>query len=67
MITFYYRKEGIIFNTTAEFEVVKNIKEKICYFTSNSQRLVDIIRYFFNYNFHLNLEQWMTYQHLIMN
>ena len=32
------RKEGLIFNTTAEFEVVKTIKEKICFLTSNPQR-----------------------------
>lgn len=35
------RKEGHIFNTTAEFEVVKNIKEKICFLTSNPQRIYD--------------------------
>lgn len=35
------RKEGLIFNTTAEFEVVKTIKEKICFLTSNPQRSYD--------------------------
>lgn len=35
------RKEGLIFNTTAEFEVVKTIKEKICFLTSNPQRTYD--------------------------
>jgi centractin len=35
------RKEGLNFNTTAEFEVVKTMKEKICYLTSNPQRALD--------------------------
>ncbi|KAH7645183.1 Alpha-centractin [Dermatophagoides farinae] len=35
------RKEGLVFNTTAEFEVVKTIKEKICFLTSNQQRTYD--------------------------
>ena len=34
------RREGLIFNTTAEFEVVKSMKEKICCLSMNSQRLV---------------------------
>lgn len=29
------RKEGFNFNTTAEFEIVKNIKERACYLSSN--------------------------------
>jgi len=29
------RKEGFNFNTTAEFEIVKNIKEKACYISAN--------------------------------
>ncbi|RWS05629.1 Beta-centractin-like protein [Dinothrombium tinctorium] len=35
------RKEGLIFNTTAEFEIVKSIKEKICCLLSNPQRALD--------------------------
>lgn len=35
------RKEGLVFNTTAEFEVVKTIKEKICFLTNNPQRTYD--------------------------
>ncbi|RWS29057.1 Beta-centractin-like protein [Leptotrombidium deliense] len=37
------RKEGLIFNTTAEFEVVKSIKEKICCLMSNPQSDVAFI------------------------
>lgn len=40
-LKFLLRKEGLIFNTTAEFEVVKTIKEKICFLTSNPQRTYD--------------------------
>lgn len=32
------RREGLIFNTTAEFEVVKAMKEKICHLATNPQR-----------------------------
>ncbi|KAG1664566.1 Beta-centractin [Nymphon striatum] len=32
------RKEGADFHTTAEFEIVKTIKEKACYLSSNPQR-----------------------------
>jgi hypothetical protein len=37
---FYWqnRKEGLIFNTTAEFEVVKTMKEQICHLSNTSQR-----------------------------
>lgn len=32
------RKEGINFKTTAEFEVVRTIKEKACYLSTNPQK-----------------------------
>lgn len=40
-LKFLLRKEGLIFNTTAEFEVVKTIKEKICFLTNSLQRTYD--------------------------
>lgn len=32
------RKEGYTFKTTAEFEIVKSIKERVCYLTPTAQR-----------------------------
>lgn len=32
------RKEGYTFKTTAEFEIVKSIKERVCFLTPTAQR-----------------------------
>ena len=32
------RKEGFTFKTTAEFEIVKSIKERACFVTSTAQK-----------------------------
>ena len=40
-LKFLIRKEGLTLNTTAEFEVIKKLKEQACYITSNSSRAID--------------------------
>lgn len=40
-LKFLIRKEGLTFNTTAEFEVVKRLKEQACYVTSSPLRALD--------------------------
>lgn len=40
-LKFLLRKEGLTLNTTAEFEVVKKMKEQTCYVTSNPLRALD--------------------------
>lgn len=40
-LKFLIRKEGLTLNTTAEFEVIKNLKEQACYITSNTSRALD--------------------------
>jgi centractin len=32
------RKEGYIFKTTAEFEIIKSIKERVCFLTPTAQK-----------------------------
>lgn len=32
------RKEGHLFKTTAEFEIVRSIKERVCFLTPTSQK-----------------------------
>lgn len=40
-LKFLIRKEGLILNTTAEFEVVKKLKEQACYILSNPSRALE--------------------------
>lgn len=40
-LKFLIRKEGLLLNTTAEFEVVKKLKEQACYVTSSPLRALD--------------------------
>lgn len=40
-LKFLIRKEGLTFNTTAEFEVIKKLKEQACYVTSSPLRALD--------------------------
>lgn len=40
-LKFLIRKEGLTLNTTAEFEVIKKLKEQACYITSNTTRALD--------------------------
>lgn len=43
------RKEGINFKTTAEFEIVRTIKEKCCYLASNPQKEESLVTENFAY------------------
>lgn len=40
-LKFLIRKEGLTLNTTAEFEVIKKLKEETCYITSSPLRALD--------------------------
>lgn len=40
-LKFLIRKDGLALNSTAEFEVVKKLKEKTCFITSNPMRLME--------------------------
>lgn len=40
-LKFLIRKEGLTLNTTAEFEVVKELKEQACYIATNSMKTSD--------------------------
>lgn len=40
-LKFLIRKEGLTLNTTAEFEVIKKLKEQACYITSSPSRAFD--------------------------
>lgn len=40
-LKFLIRKEGLTLNTTAEFEVIKKLKERACYITSSPARAFD--------------------------
>jgi centractin len=57
------RKEGINFRTTAEFEIVRTVKEKACYLANNPQKeeTVETEKYQYTLPDGSTLEVWLFF------